>query len=315
MQTVPNDIVRYQLLPFFSTETAVKLTRASQSLFHMLRCRIHRTQFVTTDRFFRQHDGGSGQSSQIGFCSSVIVCNNRELCLLFKYITDEVNNANPNNQAVQANQTHQYVRNLCCMHVKILACEPLVPVVWPETIHKVTFGCYFNQSLATTKFPGNLHTLAFSCMSDFNQSLADTTLPANLQTLTFGWDFNQNLTDVKLPSSLHTLTFGKCFNNSLVGIVLPEALQILTFGCNFNQSLANVKFPSGLHAMTFSDNFNQSLTGFQLPSGLQILTVGLNFKQSLIGIQFPPSLIMYKQGNVLNDELLSPDLKIVQCWI
>merc|ERR1711862_641086 len=89
-----------------------------------------------------------------------------------------------------------------------LALESVVELEWNH-------GPLSNLALVS-----NLRSLTFGYY--FDQSLANAILPVGLQRLTFGDYFNQSLDGATLPSGLRSLTFGESFNQSLANILLPS---------------------------------------------------------------------------------------------
>ena len=136
----------------------------------------------------------------------------------------------------------------------------------PSDLQSLTFGNYFNKSLAQVRLPSGMQSLTFGTW--FDQSLQKVTLPSGLQNLTFGDHFDQSLENVTLPSGLKTLTFGLFFDHSLRKVELPRGLQHLTFGYYFHWvDLWNVTLPSGLQSLTVGPVFNWSLGKVCLCSG------------------------------------------------
>ncbi len=312
---IPGDLIRYHLLHFLNSSSAVKLTQTSLSLFHALRHKIHRTEFVRIDRFIQQ---SLTNSSCIGVfsnvCTITTVAVKDELHRLSKHCAD-----------------YNIVKVYPLLELIINSQHPVGDIILPTSLHLLEFGGCFDQSIAGITLPDNLHTLTFGC--DFNKSLADITLPVNLHTLTFGHNFNQSLADITLPVNLQVLNFGYYFNQSLTGLTLPPSLHTLSFGTQFNLSLADTTLPASLHTLIFGHWFNQSLTGIALPASLETLdfgyyfnqpmtglvvltklrtlTFGACFNQTLVGIQLSPNLVIHKRGLPLASELLPPGLQIV----
>ncbi len=128
----------------------------------------------------------------------------------------------------------------------------------PSALQSLTFGNYFNESLAQVRLPSGLQSLTFGTW--FDQSLQKVTLPSGLQNLTFGDHFDQSLEHVTLPSGLQTLTLGLMFDHGLTKVELPRGLQHLTVGYYFRWvDLWNVTLPSGLQSLTVGPVFNWSL--------------------------------------------------------
>ncbi len=289
MQTIPDDIFRYQLLPFLNDVSVVKITQATQALFHTLRHKFQRTKRVTSRYYIKQ---SYPHSKHVGLCTSVVVTCKRELVIMLRHIIK-----------------HDNFSKLCpLLNLRIMFDEPLDNIVCPSTVHTITFDC-FNKSLVGMTLPANLHTLTFGYF--FDQSLDQITLPPNLHTLTFGENFDQSLDQVTLPETLRTLTFGWHFNQSLAEVTLPAALQTLTFGGHFNQSLDQVTLPPSLHTLTFGCFFNQSLDQVTLPLSLHTLTFGIAFNQSLAHTLLTSKhLTICKRGRALACSLVPKEMTI-----
>lgn len=75
----------------------------------------------------------------------------------------------------------------------------------------------FNQSLDEVVFPEAMHKITFG--DRFNQDLAGAALPKYLNTLEFGKDFNHSLEHVKLPVSLKVLVLGDGFTHPLEKVI------------------------------------------------------------------------------------------------
>ncbi len=181
-------------------------------------------RFVTT---FVYLQSGS-LSKHIGVCSVVNVNTKTELDRLL---------------AVMMSCEHGNGTNLqhCPSHMRISFNEPICGLVFPASLHTLSFGFYFNHTLANVTLPTHLHTLTFGL--NFNQSFAGVTLPPTLHMLKFGDRFNRS-SGLTLPASLHTLAFGACFNQPLDAIVFPSSLQALYY--SFNQSLVGIALPRDL---------------------------------------------------------------------
>ncbi len=271
MNDFPDDLIRYELLTFLTSASAIKLARSSRSFFTTLRLKIHRTEFVSTDLFFWQQTRLQQLQGdkQIGLCCAVSVPSKVSLIRLLKYVVD-VN-----------------VSKSChLLHLKINFNESLRDVSIPQSVHTLTFAPEFNQSLVGCTLPASLRKVEFGHW--FNQSLVGCTLPERLHTLIFGECYDQPLVDVTLPPSLEILQFGWNFNQSIM--TLPQTLRTLTFGHWFNRPLSLVTLPAKLTTLTFGYDFNQSLIGIQFNPNLIIRKYGRN-----IDIVFlPPGLqIMY----------------------
>ncbi len=280
MQHLPTHLVQYQLLTFCTTKTAAKLTQASLQLFTTLKHKIRRTEYVSTERYIQQSQAQS-QATQIGIFSSVRVTTLHQLISLITHVA--------------ARKSHYPL-----LYLEIdFDDEPLGNIVFPQTLHTLTFGFRFNQSLDQITLPETLHRLTFGVW--FNQALVK--LPQNLRILELGHTFNQSLDQVTLPSNLHTLTFGFRFNQSLNQATLPPKLQTLTFRRRFNQSLDQVTLPPTLHTLTFGDDFNQSLDQVTLPPNLHTLTLGNCFNRSLDQLILPPTLHTLTFGCMFNQAL------------
>ena len=170
--------------------------------------------------------------------------------------------------------------------VTSLTLNESLDVELPSALQSLTFGTYFNESLAQARLPSGLQSLTFGVW--FNQSLENVTLPSGLQNLTFGDHFDQSLEHVTLPCGLQTLTFGGFFDQSLEKVELPRGLQHLAFGYDFrSHDLGNMTLPSGLQSLTFGALFNRSLEKVTLPSGLRRLAFGHKFAQSLERVTLP----------------------------
>ncbi len=268
MQQLPTDLVRYQLLPFLVPRTAVRLAKASSIHFHTLRHRIRLTGFFTSAYFIKQ---SVPKSLRIGMCSAVSVKGSKSLRVLRNHIKNETVN-----------------KLSSLLHLTLDFDEFRDQLVCPESLHTLTFGRYFDQSLYRVSLPSSLHTLEF------------------------GHNFDQQLTGITLPANLHTLKFGTFFDKALVAVTLPINLHTLEFGLWFDQSLAEVRLPVKLHTLTFGKFFNPPLAVITFPASLRILSLGGCFGQSLHGIQFPDELFIRKEGTVLAAHLLPPELRIMQ---
>ncbi len=178
----PVHLVQYQLLPFLNTKIAVKLTQASQHLFHTLRHKLHRDEFTNINSFYQQ---SQKESKHIGVCSAVKVCNADEL--------------------LKCVDVHQAAagRLYSLLKLQIMCNVSLVGTTLPTSLHTLIFGPQFNQSLTAVALPTGLLTLEFGC--NYNQSLADIELPRNLQTLTLGCKCTLSPEHIRLPESLQTL--------------------------------------------------------------------------------------------------------------
>ncbi len=274
---LPGDLVRYHLLAFLNSTSAVKVTQTSRSLFNTLRFEIRQTTFVSTDVFLRQ---SNPQAKRIGSCNSVHVTCRTDLNHLTRQIRQNKQIAN------RGNGCH-------LLHMKIDFADSLWGLALPDSIRTLIFGFDFNHSLVGVTLPHNLQMLTFGF--HFNRSLARVTLPSTLQKLVFGDQFNQPFAGVTLPDSLLTLEFGFSFNQSLAGISLPCSLQTLIFGYRFNQPLHKVCLPATLQTLICDHCFNQSLDEIMLPSSLQTLSLGWNFNQSLIDILRAPSNLVIRR--------------------
>ncbi len=220
----PIDLIRFQLLPFFSTRTCVQLTKSSQLLFHKFRHKIRRRVHVTTEHFIQQT---RPESKCICVSPSVKTRSTRDLNCLIQHISS------------------QSINKACSLLNLFNAFnEPLGNIVFPASLHSLKFGWWFNHSILGVTLPSTLHTLHFGYC--FDRSMIGITFPASLHTLTFGGCFDQTLHGVMLPPHLHTLTFGWHFNQSFSCINIPATLHLLTFGRLFNQSLLGIPFPSDM---------------------------------------------------------------------
>ncbi len=272
LHNLPNDLIRYHLLHFFNTKSAVKLAQTSKTYFKTLRHKIHRTEFVRIYRFIKQ---SRPWCKQIGLWSSVVIKNKRCLRRLINHCSNE-----------------RIFRIHTLLHLINESIEYMGEIVLPVSLQTLTFGFHFNQPLSGLTLPASLHTIEFGYY--FNSPLDGITLPANLHTLTFGTFFNQPLNGITLPPNLNTLTFGQYFNQSLNCVTLPSNLHALIFGDEFNQPLTQVVFPASLNTLTLGRCFFQSLLDVQFPQNLMIRKVGpMLFAAKLI----PPQLqIIYVSG-------------------
>ncbi len=244
MRDLPIDIVRYDLLSFLNLTSAMKLTQASQLLFHTLRHKIRQTQWVTTDRFMQQ----SHNPQRISVFTSVYAGKNSDLQRLLQHIALE------------------HDRNLYpLLHLYIDFSESMDNIVLPASLQTLIVESYAKQAFNVVIIPSTLHSLILGDF--FNQSLVGVTLPTYLSSLVLGAFFNQPLVGVTLPANLHTLSFGKLFNQSLIGVSLPDTLQTLTFGHCFNHSLIGI-LPRQMKQVR---KYGGKLAGHLLPPGLAIV--------------------------------------------
>ncbi len=267
MQNIPKDLVRYQLLPFLTLHSAVKLTRSSQPFFCALRHIIYRTGHVTVYHFIRQ---SNAQSKHIGICTSVIV----ESKLSFEQLLQHV---------IVCDKPHESGRKVVTL-LNLIICfnAPLDNTVFPDGLQSLNFAFHFDQSVCGIVLPATLHTLVFGCY--FSSSLTRVTLPPRLHTLRI--ERNLSLAGVTLPSHLHTLQFGCYFNQSLSGISLPVNLQSLEFGSWYNECLSGITLPASLHTLTLGSCFKRSLRDITFPPKLVIHKRGLPLARTLV----PPEL-------------------------
>ncbi len=329
LHDLPIDIVRYHLLPFLNCTSAVKLTQTSQSLFHTLRYKIHRTQpLIYIERFV---DQSLSTSNTISVCSSVRITNKGDLSVLVQHCADEsVIKVQPLLRLELTMREPMYTEVIelpSSLHTFTFESEcnqSISHITLPLDLHTLTFGFCFNRSIYDVKLPAKLHTLQFGGLFDkpvgdvafppklqnltfgdgFNQTLVGITLPFRLQTLEFGFMFNQPLAGTILPSRLRTLRFGSQFNQSISEVTLPATLQQLIFGLRFNQSIANIAAHPGIKTLIFGRRFTQSLAGMILPTSLETLTFGFDFNQSLDAIVISSSLQTLTFGLRFNQSLV-----------
>ncbi len=162
LRDLPDDFVRYQLLPFIHTTRAVKLTQASHSLFHMLRFKIHRSEYVQSDRFIQQNQKSLNQID-IGMHCAVSVTSEGDLDHLMTHLS-----------------IAEVVKFCPLLSLRIDFDKPMSGTVLPTSVRTLTFSVCFNESLNQVTLPSSLHTLTFG--SDFNQSLDMVTLPPLLHS-------------------------------------------------------------------------------------------------------------------------------------
>ena len=95
--------------------------------------------------------------------------------------------------------------------------QSLVGIAWPANLEELHFrSCDFNRSLVEDQvrdsgdvmrpvtLPGSVHTLSFG--ESFDQSLRGIKWPASLTTLSFGGKLEQDIVDVAWPASLRRVT-------------------------------------------------------------------------------------------------------------
>ncbi len=216
---LPNDIIRFHLLPFLTVRNAVKLAQTSCSFSKALCHTIYSPEFVTADRFIQQSQP-LANLKHITICQAVSVSDQNDLNRLLHHIEDAtVNKVSPLLHLYVDSATRYLKHNFTFSNIR-----------FPETLHTLEFNISINEPLPTI-LPSRLHTLKLG--SWFNHPLPH--LPINLDTLALGRCFNHPLPDV-LPPRLHTLELGYFFDHPFPNI-LPLSLRNLIIPSNFDRLL------------------------------------------------------------------------------
>lgn len=137
-----------------------------------------------------------------------------------------------------------FLNNNCCY--RSIFCSPIGKI--PDSIKKIEFGFYFNQSIEK--------------------------MSLNINELIFGECYDQPVTELlKDCNKLSVLTFGTTFNQSVNN--LPDSIKYLTLGWNFSQSVD--KLPKNLIGLNiYNKNFSLDSTLLKLPTEFKELSFQVN---------------------------------------